>query len=335
METNNPDQAELRVNEQPKADTPPHPVAPPTDAVARPSPKRVVDAATAAVAAGELVLPGAEFSGAGVSVASLEKMDLTETIPAKQFKLDKAAIEVIRAVKCPGATLTETMYFLYVCSALGLNPLMPGQISLMAYTNKRGERKCQPLIEIGGMRNACLRTTRYRQGEPPALEFQENGKPLAVTISLLEKLDGEWTKRTRRFLFDEFRAFHNKDLWVDMPATMFAKTAEAALLRFYFPDAVSGVYTVEEMNGPDVAGLLSQKPGEEKRTVYEKAKDLLDVAARKYKDLGAEKPKSAAVALARKCVPNHPGTDTWGEAELGAFREAVDKLDQPPAEEKS
>jgi len=293
-----------------------------------------VDEATAAVQAGAVVLPEAKFSGDGVSVSSLEKMDLTETIPAKQFKLDKAAIEVIRAVKCPGATLTETMYFLYVCAALGLNPLMPGQISLMAYTNKRGERKCQPLIEIGGMRNACLRTTRYRQGEPPLLEFQENGKPLAVTISILEKLDGEWVKRTRRFMFDEFRAFHNKDLWVDMPSTMFPKTAEAAMLRFYFPDAVSGVYTVEEMQGPDVAGLLTQKPADEKTPLQGRIADLMRRAVSKLTALGDASPKDAAASMAAQASPGHEGRKTWGEPEYELFKADVEKLEATPTEKK-
>jgi hypothetical protein len=224
------------------------------------------------------------------------------------------------------------MWFLYQCAAMGLNPLMPGQITFLAYTDKKGQRRHYVMVEIGGMRNLCLRTARYRQGDPPVLEWEEkSGKPMAVVVSLYEKFEGKWTKRERRFLWSEFKSFHNKDMWIEMPGTMFAKCAEAALLRFYFPDAVSGTYTPDEMDAPDVAGLLNEPP--KPMTIYEQAKDLLAVASRKYRDLGMAKPKEAAVALARKVVPNHPGTDTWGQADLDVYRVAVEKIDEPKTPE--
>lgn len=289
-----------------------------------------IDPATAAIATGEVVLP---HTGAGVSVSSLEKMDLTETIPARQFKLDRAAIEVIRELKCPGATTTEVMWFLYQCSALGLNPLLPGQISFEAYT-KDGERRRLVLIEIGGHRNLALRTGRYRQGNPPVMEYDDKGKPVACTVSLHEKFEGEWTVRSRRFLWSEFSAFHGKKMWLSMPGTMFAKAAEAALIRFYFPDATSGVYTPEEMDGPDVAGLLEQKTPE-KGKGYERGMELLGIAARKYKAIGAAgKPKELAVALARKTIPDKTGPEVWTEDDLRAFERAVADIEpEPPGDE--
>lgn len=281
---------------------------------------------------GEIVLP--DVAGGALAKreeSSLDKMDLSESIPAKQFKLDKVAIEVIRELKCPGASRVELMWFLYQCAAMGLNPLMPGQITFLAYTNKRGERKHYVMVEIGGMRNLCLRTQRYRQGDPPLLEWDDKtGKPTKVTVSLYEKFEGQWVKRERVFAWNEFRAFHAKDMWMDMPGTMFAKCAEAALLRFYFPDSVSGTYTPDEMDAPDVAGLLNEAP--KPRTITERAKELLDIAYGRLKAAGTSKPREAAVALARKAVPNHPGTDTWGEPELAAFRLAVERLDATPSD---
>lgn len=285
-------------------------------------------ATTAAVQDGAVVLP---HTGAGISVSSLEKMDLTETIPAKQFKLDRAAIEVIRELKCPGATTTEVMWFLYQCSALGLNPLMPGQISFEAYT-KDGERRRLILIEIGGHRNLAARTGRYRQGNPPILEYDEKtGKPLACTVSLYEKFEDEWILRSRRFLWSEFSAFHAKKMWQSMSSTMFAKAAEAALIRFYFFDATSGVYTPEEIEGPDVAGLLEQKLAERGKG-GERAMELLGIAARKFKVLDVPKPKDAAIELAKKTVP---GKDPklYTEEDAALLAAAVDAIDtEKPAE---
>jgi len=280
------------------------------------------------VRGGEIVLPASMAQTPRESEA-MEKIDLTQSIPARAFKLDEAAIQVIRELKCPGATKTEVAWFLYQCHALGLNPLLPGQISFIAYNDKRtGERKHFVMVEIGGHRGLCQRTGRYRQGDPPILEWQEKGPlPEAVTVSLYEKVGNEWVKHARRFLWSEFKLFHGRSMWQDNPAVMFAKAAEAALLRFYFPDALSGIYIPEEMDAPDIS---EQGEPEKKVSVYEQAHGLLATAQRKFRDLGAAKPKEAAVALAKKTVPGKDGTDAWTQDDVDAFRAAVDKIDQPP-----
>lgn len=182
----------------------------------------------------------------------LAKVALTDIEPAKVFRLDAGAIWVIQELLCKGASDVEVAWFLYQCRALGLNPLLPGQIAFSAYTDKHGNRKRLILIEIGGMRNLAMRTERYRQGDPPVLTFNDKGIPETCTVSLYERVDGQWVKHERTFQWREFAAFHGKDLWQSMPGTMFAKACEAALIRFYFADGLAGVYTFEEAEAPEV-----------------------------------------------------------------------------------
>lgn len=284
---------------------------------------------------GEIVLPGEAAALAKVEPSAMERIDLTTTIPARAFSLDAAAIEVIRELKCPGATKTEVAWFLYQCHALGLNPLLPGQISFAAYDSGDDgdggkERRRVIMVEIGGMRVLAMRSQRYRQGDPPALEYDDDGRQAAVTVSLFRREDNVWVRHERRFLWTEFAAFHNKRGWRKMPTIMFAKAAEAALIRFYFPDGCAGVYTPEEIEAPDISDQTATKPAAPKASIYEQAHGLLAVAAKKFRDLGAAKPKDAAAALGHKAVPGKPSTETWTQADLDAFRAEVDKIDQPP-----
>lgn len=346
----NPDQSTLLINGQSTADAhfekPRETVLPPVTAEARVP----VDAATAAVTTGEVVLPGA-FTKPPAESEAITKADLENSIPARAFKLDAVAIKVIRELKCKGANDLEVAHFMYQCHALGLNPLLPGQISFAAYSkdDEEGgeERRRVIMIEIGGLRNLAARTGRHRQGDPPVLDWPDKSDhPLACTVSLYEKRDDEWVRHERTFKWEEFRQFHGRKMWKRNPAAMFPKACEAAMIRFYFFDGTAGIYTTDEIDAPDIGDLAggaghaatteASKPSPSARAIYEQASKLLKVALHIYREQGmaAKDAQGAAVKLARETNPTHPGTDTWGEEELRKFQAAVDAIGvtkAPPA----
>jgi len=302
--------------------------------------QKPVDIATASIATGDIVLP---HSGAGeqaIPTAIVSREEFENCIPARAFKLDSAAIRVIRELKCPGANDLEVMHFLYMCHALGLNPLLPGQISFTAYAkdDEDGERRRVVMIEIGGYRNLAARTGRYRQGDPPVLEWAEKSDhPAACTVSLYERVDREWVRRERRFMWEEFRMFHGRAMWKKNPAAMFPKTCEVALIRFYFFDGVAGIYTTEEIEAPDIQDAIdATKPRTEAKTtsrmIHERTVEMLKEAASVYAKAGMDpkQSKSAAGRLARATNPDHAEFDTWGETEIQRFRTAVNALDTEP-----
>lgn len=299
------------------------------------------DPATAeAVQDGAVVLPHTGAIEQATPTAIVSREEFENCIPARAFKLDSAAIRVIRELKCPGANDLEVMHFLYMCHALGLNPLLPGQISFTAYAKddedgEDGKRRRVVMIEIGGYRNLAARTGRYRQGDPPVLEWVEKSDhPAACTVSLYERVDRDWVRRERRFMWEEFRMFHGRAMWKKNPAVMFPKTCEVALIRFYFFDGVAGIYTTEEIEAPDIQDAIdATMPRTEAkptaRLIRERTVEMLKEAASVYSTAGMDPKQSKAAAgrLARATNPDHAEFQTWGETEIQRFRVAVNALD--------
>jgi hypothetical protein len=279
------------------------------------------DALQDAVRGGEIVLPQE-----AKEQAPLQKIDLTQTAPARAFKLDQTAIQIIRELKCPGATDIECAEFLYQCFALGLNPLLPGQIHFAAYDGDedesgRKERKRITMIGIEGLRLLALRTARYRQGDPPTITWGKDGWPEKVKVSLYENVSGKWVRHEAERLWSEFKYLHGRRMWKKNPSAMFPKAAEADLIRRYFADAVGGIYVPEEIDAPTMPILIGPK-----QAPNDIARDLLSRASSHYKRLGEPHPRRAAVDLVKRAVPDKAGPAEWTEMDVDLAREAVENL---------
>jgi len=144
--------------------------------------------------------------------------------------------------------------FIYVAEQTGLNPLR-NQIYLVERNSKdkNGNWKKNYTIQtsIDGLRIVAERTGKYAPEREPLLLKEE--KELMGATAYVKKMtdDGNWHTVAATAYFDEYVQLDKSNnptrFWKKMPRLMIAKCAEALALRKSFPDALSGIYTDDEM----------------------------------------------------------------------------------------
>jgi hypothetical protein len=108
---------------------------------------------------------------------------------------------------------------------------------------------------IDGYRLLAERTQRYAPGPEPTFTYDSDGRVLSAKATVRKLVAGQWFDVSATALYSEFVA-RKKDgqpnqFWATKPHLMLAKCAEALALRRAFPDALSGIYTNEEMEQAD------------------------------------------------------------------------------------
>lgn len=161
-------------------------------------------------------------------------------------------LEQVKKTLCPDATKEELVLFAKYCQKTGLDPFSQ-QIYLI-------KRKGKPSFQTGidGYRVIAERTEKYAGNDD--YEFDEefqNGKgnhPKYAKSTVYRLIEGERVPFSATARWNEYKQVYNGELgnmWAKFPSIMLGKCAEALALRKAFPNALSGVYTKEEMSQSD------------------------------------------------------------------------------------
>ena len=179
-------------------------------------------------------------------------------VPAHHGYTDKE-VDLIKKTVAKNATDEELALFFYRAKALGLNPLMPGQIFFIKYGSAAGTI----VVGIDGMR-ARAHATGKLSGCERGIIRNEQGECTGAWANIYRS---DWTKPAHEevSLHEYNTGQHN---WKKMPETMIKKVAEVAALRLAFPSDLGGLYISEEMDqaekGParDVQSQVERKPSD-------------------------------------------------------------------------
>lgn len=148
-------------------------------------------------------------------------------------------IKLITDVVARNATPDELKLFLYRAKNMGLDPLKPGQIHFVKYSNGPGTI----VVGIEGFRSIAARTGKL-SGVKRGVIKDEKGNLVAAWAEVYRS---DWQHCAREEVpFLEYNT--GRGPWVKMPQTMLKKVAEAAALRMAFPDDLGGVYETAELD---------------------------------------------------------------------------------------
>jgi phage recombination protein Bet len=182
-------------------------------------------------------------------------------IPKNEIMVPSDKIQLLKDTICKGATDDELSLFVEVCNRRKLDPF-----AKQIYAIKRNVKDGNDWKSVMGFQTSIdgFRAIAERTGE---LDGQEGpfwcdgsgawsdvwlGKapPVAAKVIVFRKGRSRgWTGTAR---FDSYaqkdRQGNLTKFWRDMPDLMIAKVAEALALRKAFPEDLSGLYTMEEMD---------------------------------------------------------------------------------------
>lgn len=163
----------------------------------------------------------------------------TQLVPIQVQQFTPEQMQLITSTIAKGATKDELQLFLYRCQNMGLDPLKPGQIHFVKYSNGPGTI----VVGIEGFRSIAHRSGKL-SGIKRGVIKDEKG---ALTGAWAEVYRSDWQQPAREEVpLAEYDT--RRGPWQKMPETMLKKVAEAAALRMAFPNELGGVYTNEEMD---------------------------------------------------------------------------------------
>lgn len=171
--------------------------------------------------------------------------------------------------KYPAVPSGELDKFMHLVEKLKLDPIS-NQIHLVArYDKKKGRDVYTVQVGIDGYRVVAERTGVYAGNDDPvfnngASQFamvEKKLKPLTASVTVYKVVGGVRCPFTATAEWSAYCPGGADFMWTKMPYLMLGKCAEALALRKAFPEALSGVYTDEEMaQAADVADLGPSKP---------------------------------------------------------------------------
>ena len=159
----------------------------------------------------------------------------------KEISITNEQVDLIRATIAKDATNDELQLFFYDCKRRGVHPLD----KLIHFTKRKN--RYTPVTSIDFMRSRAAESGEYA-GSDDAI-FIGNTPPESATVTVYRLVQGIKCSFTATARWNEY---YPKDtftgMWDKMPHTMLAKCSEALALRKAFPQQLSGLYTVEEMD---------------------------------------------------------------------------------------
>lgn len=171
-----------------------------------------------------------------------------ETRQNNRIEFASDQLELIKRTIAKDATVDELKMFMYQCQTTGLNPL-----ARQIYFMKRGG-KVSIQVSIDGFRVIAERSGVYAGQDEP--EFMEDGGKLIgakVRVFKFSPTGNRYQAAVGVAYWDEYCPQAGQDfMWRKMPRTMVSKVAEALALRKAFPQDLSGLYTLEEMQQSDL-----------------------------------------------------------------------------------
>lgn len=162
-----------------------------------------------------------------------------EVVSIQQKQWTPEQLKLITDVVARGATPDELKLFLYRCQNMGLDPLKPGQIHFVKYSNGPGTI----VVGIEGFRSIAHRSGKL-SGIKRGVTRDEKG---ILVSAWAEVFRSDWQHSAREEVpMAEYNT--GRGPWQKMPETMLKKVAEAAALRMAFPNELGGVYETAEMD---------------------------------------------------------------------------------------
>lgn len=158
----------------------------------------------------------------------------------KRIEFDSNQVALIKKQITPNASDTELQLFLYQAQRTGLDPL-----TRQIYCIHRGG-KMTIQTSIDGFRVIAERSGDYGGQDEPVFT-EENGKLICCKITVYRfRGDIRYPAAVGVSYMSEYNA--GGPMWTKMPHTMLSKCAEAVALRKAYPQDLSGLYTMEEMD---------------------------------------------------------------------------------------
>lgn len=190
-------------------------------------------------------------------------MDSKQIVKTNQF--DEPTVALIKNTVAVGATDDELKLFLYQASRAQLDPLA----RQIYFVKRAGKVTIQTSID--GFRLVAERSGKYAGQDKPVFE-EGNGKLIscAVTVYKFSETGTRYPAAVGVAYMDEYKPPAGQDfMWNKMPRAMLAKVAEALALRKAFPQDLSGLYTVEEMEQVDKSSDKTPEAPETVQTLKE------------------------------------------------------------------
>lgn len=152
------------------------------------------------------------------------------------------------------------------CEAMGVNPLLPNKMYLIRYAST-----WYTVVGISQLAAIAARTGSFAGNDPvvyndgiPAHQLGTT-PPFSATATVYRFVQGVRCAFTQTALYNECVKYRGgtrepTQMWKERPASMLAKCAFAAALRFAFPEETGGLYTREEMSGESHDGNNNAAP---------------------------------------------------------------------------
>jgi phage recombination protein Bet len=257
----------------------------------------------------------------------------TVVAPMPQREWTREELDLIKATCVPqGATDAEFRLLLWQARRTGLDPL-----ARQVYLLRLAGGRCSIVTAIDGFRVVAARTAQYAGQDGPYWcgpdgqwrdVWLESSPPAAARVGILRRdfaapVYGVATYASYARLDQSGRPAGN---WRTMPDVMLAKCAEALGLRKAFPQDLSGLYAVEEMEQAQAAPLPDAAPGAPERVDKSAARAHLRAALSlaTARVAGVTRQQLAALFEARH---GHPTQDATAE-EARSFAQWVESADE-------
>lgn len=177
---------------------------------------------------------------------------MSEELVKKDFTAEQ--IDLITKTVAPGLTKPELQLYLYQAAKTGLDPL-----ARQIHAVKRSNRVTIQ-TSIDGYRLIADRTGKYAGNDDPVYQGDNNGFPIAATVTVWKIVNGVRCPFTATARWSEYFPGEQQGfMWKKMPHLMIGKCAEALALRKAFPAELSGLYTNEEMEQAEIVEVKEIK----------------------------------------------------------------------------
>lgn len=156
----------------------------------------------------------------------------------------------------------EVRLYMHRVKGTGLDPLANQICAVWRWDKRLNDHRMTIQTQIDGFRLIAARTGQYAGNDGAQVELDENGKPVAVTVTVYRIVQGIRCPFTATARWTEYypgtaaSGYELSPMWSRMPVLMLTKCAEAQALRMGFPAELSGLYTHDEMAQADMPEAL-------------------------------------------------------------------------------